>query len=142
LFSVKTYFLGWREADYYSDEYLKATYIIAPDLKQYCICMEFLEKYGEIIDLTQDELVNHILPKSVRLDETISEKECTHRLTMADEDGMAKWVRCEKWVLDKYGQYTLRASLNKNQRFDYLHYSNLDPKSWVTELEKIRDISL
>ena len=137
MFSVKTFYVDWRNIKDYLDEYLSATYIIAPDLKQYSICMGFLEKYGEIIDLTQDELVNHNLPKSVRLNEILSEKECTHRLTMADENGMAKWVMCEKWVLDKYGQYTLRASLNKNQKFDYLHYSNLDPKSWVIELGKI-----
>jgi len=38
--------------------------------------------------------------------------------------------------LDRFGQYALRASLNKSQKFNYLEYSNLDSKSRVAELFK------
>jgi hypothetical protein len=132
LFSVKTFFVSWGEINYNSDDFLTATYIIAPDARQYAICMDLLNHYGEIFDYNGDNL-DSVSPFKSEL----KNGDIIHRLTMADKNGIAKWVKCEEWVLDKFGQYALRASLNKNQKFDYLRYSNLDSKSWVSELAKI-----
>lgn len=94
--------------------------------------MGLLEQYGKILDFNGDNL-DGINP----FESEMKQGDVIHRLTMADKNGIAKWVKCEEWVLNKFGQYALRASLNKNQDFNYLKYSNLDSKSWVIELGKI-----
>ena len=130
LFSVRTFHFTWG-INYDLVDFYASTYVIAPDVRQYIFCMELLNQYGSIFDSSQEEIFQD---NTGELERKLGDS--IRRLTMSNENGIAKWVKCNELTLNKFGRYTLRLSLNKNQKFDYLHYSDLEAKDWVKELRE------